>query len=800
MPHLFEQDIHGAEYKAMQGQVNVDEAQGLVECFVAGLGNKDSVGDICLPGCFTESLKRRKPRVVWGHNWNEPIGKVLEIYEVGPNDPRLPMKMKRAGIGGLFAKVQFNLKSERGRQAFADVSFFGEEQEWSIGYKTLNADYDSQRQANLLKEVELYEVSPVLHGANQLTATISIKSDDPYAEEPEFDEKGEPLRDPKGGLTAAGRRHFARTEGANLKPGVKGPADTPEKMRRKGSFLTRFFTNPSGPMKDENGEPTRLALSAAAWGEPVPQNMEDAAELAAKGRRLLERYENQKEKGDYPTSIYQAEREDDDDDDYTGPRGPDGGVPAANPAMGRAGNLARALAMRFGGAVRLRNADPNMAIFDHMDKEGNKQTLRVTYHFDGDEFMFGSPVKVRPETVYLPVEKPDVDTDDDDRDEKPSRPSPITQRYQQEMEEYPALPRGVKPKTCGCGCMGEKQDEETDEDLDMKAPQDAILDIPQEQITGDIMRGYGPRRGNLERLLRYWRPIMKKPGGFRRCRVILADHPELYPLNNICAWLHHETTGLWPNEGCHHPGMKNCRKKIRGIRDGSIWTDREFGQRLENAFKKGEDMDDMELDGMSPEDMEKSAMAELKAFFDSEPDIKKYINDDANWEHEGEDEKGGWVVHMPTGMGQGMGPKQGCGCGGACGGPKPMMRLVNVMSELEKSITEEMETKAGRVISNRNMQKLQQAMQLLQEVVTASKPSDEPAVQVKADGQMRIAASVGQLFEVKSLIDPILEFHGIDAEVNETGIYFGSNVSTEAKSAMINALAAYKDSHKEGNH
>lgn len=104
------------------------------------------------------------------------------------------------------------------------------------------------------------------------------------------------LKDPKGGLTAAGRAHFKRTQGSNLKPGVRGPADTPEKMRRKGSFLTRFFTNPSGPMKDEKGRPTRLALSAAAWGEPVPQDMESAAKLAAKGRRLLERYENSKKK------------------------------------------------------------------------------------------------------------------------------------------------------------------------------------------------------------------------------------------------------------------------------------------------------------------------------------------------------------------------------------------------------------------------------------------------------------------------------------------------------------------------
>lgn len=117
----------------------------------------------------------------------------------------------------------------------------------------------------------------------------------------DFEEKsagGKKLKDPKGGLTAAGRAYFKRKEGANLKPGVRGPANTPEKMRRKGSFLTRFFSNPSGPMKDEKGRATRLALSAAAWGEPVPQNAEDAARLAAKGRRLLERYANTKKKKD----------------------------------------------------------------------------------------------------------------------------------------------------------------------------------------------------------------------------------------------------------------------------------------------------------------------------------------------------------------------------------------------------------------------------------------------------------------------------------------------------------------------
>jgi len=424
-------DFTETQYKAIPGQISTNDSKGIVECFVAAIGNKDSVGDICLPGCFNGSLSRRKPRVVWGHNWNEPIGKVLEIYEVGPNDPRLPVKMRTNGVGGLFAKVQFNLASEKGREAFANVKFFGEEQEWSIGYKTLDAVFDAQKQANMLKEVELYEVSPVLHGANQLTGTISIKSDklndsntetknqqgpcwpgykqvgmkkgkggkmvpncvpiDGKSEEEQEDEKSA-LRDPKGGLTAAGRAHFKRTEGANLKPGVKGPANTPEKMRRKGSFLTRFFTNPSGPMKDDKGRPTRLALSAAAWGEPVPQDRSDAAKLAAKGRRLLERYENSKKKSDDDVveqkniQIYSIIN------------------PSENPVIGRMGNLAKAISTHFGGEVAVREADSNNVVFD-LSKDGRVETMRATYHTPNEsDFMFGPAQQVRVETIYLPID------------------------------------------------------------------------------------------------------------------------------------------------------------------------------------------------------------------------------------------------------------------------------------------------------------------------------------------------------------------------------------------------------------
>ncbi len=97
------------------------------------------------------------------------------------------------------------------------------------------------------------------------------------------------LKDPNGGLTAAGREYFKEKEGSNLKPGVTGKADTVEKQKRKGSFLARMFTRPSGPLKNKEGKPTRLALSARAWGESVPRTLAAARKLAEKGRRLLER-------------------------------------------------------------------------------------------------------------------------------------------------------------------------------------------------------------------------------------------------------------------------------------------------------------------------------------------------------------------------------------------------------------------------------------------------------------------------------------------------------------------------------
>jgi hypothetical protein len=107
-------------------------------------------------------------------------------------------------------------------------------------------------------------------------------------------------KDPRGGLTAAGRKAFAGRDGSHLRPGVTKKASemTPEDMRRKGSWAARFYGRAKlPPLVDAKGNPTRHALSAHAWGEPVPKTVAAARRIAAKGERLLARYRRSKAPG-----------------------------------------------------------------------------------------------------------------------------------------------------------------------------------------------------------------------------------------------------------------------------------------------------------------------------------------------------------------------------------------------------------------------------------------------------------------------------------------------------------------------
>ena len=67
---------------------------------------------------------------------------------------------------------------------------------------------------------------------------------------------------PSGGLNAKGRAS-AKAQGMNLKPPAPNPK-TKEDAGRKKSFCARMSGMP-GPMKDDNGKPTRKALSLRKW-------------------------------------------------------------------------------------------------------------------------------------------------------------------------------------------------------------------------------------------------------------------------------------------------------------------------------------------------------------------------------------------------------------------------------------------------------------------------------------------------------------------------------------------------------
>ena len=61
-----------------------------------------------------------------------------------------------------------------------------------------------------------------------------------------------------GGLTKAGREKYNRETGSNLQ------APQPEGGKRKESFCARMG-GVKGPMRDENGEPTRKAKALDRW-------------------------------------------------------------------------------------------------------------------------------------------------------------------------------------------------------------------------------------------------------------------------------------------------------------------------------------------------------------------------------------------------------------------------------------------------------------------------------------------------------------------------------------------------------
>lgn len=150
---------------------------GTFSAFVNVTNIIDHDNDKILPGAFQASLAQRNPKVFWGHDPNVWIGKTLQAEELLPGDPRLPDAIRNVGGGALWVRGQFNLDTQAGREAYSNAKFFGEDVEWSVGFRIPadSASFDAGTKVRTIEKVDLYEYSMVYAGASPGTHTHTIK-------------------------------------------------------------------------------------------------------------------------------------------------------------------------------------------------------------------------------------------------------------------------------------------------------------------------------------------------------------------------------------------------------------------------------------------------------------------------------------------------------------------------------------------------------------------------------------------------------------------------------------------------
>jgi HK97 family phage prohead protease len=174
-----------------------DESQGIVEHFVAIMGNLDEGKDVIDMGAFRKSLAERKNRirVLDQHQTDSVlrvIGKPLDIREVGRDELTAEvLEYAPDAEGGLLATTQYAVRTDNGRNVFELIKG-GFADESSIGYDAVQVHHEDvlidgkKVTVRRLKEIRLWEYSNVIFGMNQATAVVSAKEDPPLTEKPEI--------------------------------------------------------------------------------------------------------------------------------------------------------------------------------------------------------------------------------------------------------------------------------------------------------------------------------------------------------------------------------------------------------------------------------------------------------------------------------------------------------------------------------------------------------------------------------------------------------------------------------------
>jgi len=144
------------EIKSLALELKADDA-GTVEGYGSVFGGVDAYGDTILPGAFADSIKARKPKMLWQHRMDKPIGVWDDVEEDG----------KGLRLKGRIADT------EQGREARQLVKM-GALDGLSIGYRTM-AD-EMRGNTRVLKQVELWEVSFVTIPADKSATINGIKA------------------------------------------------------------------------------------------------------------------------------------------------------------------------------------------------------------------------------------------------------------------------------------------------------------------------------------------------------------------------------------------------------------------------------------------------------------------------------------------------------------------------------------------------------------------------------------------------------------------------------------------------
>ena len=175
------------ETKTFPGYVlKADKDSGIVDAYVSimGIVDDDRPPDLIEQGAFSKTIQERGPaglnkiRVLWQHAWNNVIGLPIVIAEHDRNQlPADVLERYPEATGGLFTRTQFVLDVQQGREAFA-LYKAGAMSEWSIGFDTINYEWiqdEDENEYRILKELRLWEYSPVTWGANPATVTTDVK-------------------------------------------------------------------------------------------------------------------------------------------------------------------------------------------------------------------------------------------------------------------------------------------------------------------------------------------------------------------------------------------------------------------------------------------------------------------------------------------------------------------------------------------------------------------------------------------------------------------------------------------------